>query len=347
MRSTTTSNPAVTVRRATFDNRRENLAPIRNARGVRIVSPYVDDLALLNELEPTVATLIDRHLASVKEWFPHEYVPWSRGRDFEADEEWDPREFEIPDGVRSSLFVNMLTEDNLPHYFRTIKTMFGGKGPWAEWSHRWTAEEGRHLIVIRDYLTVTRAVDPVMLERARIDQVSLGEVPEPDTVMDSILYVSIQELATRIAHRNTGKALPDPVGEKLMKRVAMDENFHHIFYRDLAMEAKEMDPNGFVMALERQLTDFEMPGTGIVDFKAHAAAIARENIYDFAIHFDNIIAPLVLKHYGLEQIEGLDADGEQSRERTMTFINRLQKFSDRSKARAERRAAKLAETGAA
>ncbi len=307
----------------------------------------MDDIALLHELEPTVATLIDRHTASVKEWFPHEYVPWSRGRDFEPDEEWDPREFDIPEGVRSSLFVNMLTEDNLPHYFHTIKTMFGGSGPWAEWSHRWTAEEGRHLIVIRDYLTVTRAVDPIELERARMAQVSLGEVPAPEHVMDSIVYVSIQEMATRIAHRNTGKALPDPVGERLMKRVAMDENFHHIFYRDLAMAAKDMDPSGFMMAMERQLLDFEMPGTGIIGFKAHAAAIAREGIYDFAIHYDNIIAPLVLKHYGIEQMEGLDAEAEQARERIMTFVNRLHKYSERTKARAEKRAAKLAETGAA
>ncbi len=307
----------------------------------------MDDVALINELEPTVAQLIDRHVESVKEWFPHEYVPWSRGRDFEQDEEWDPREFEIPDGVRSSLFVNMLTEDNLPHYFHTIKTMFGGSGPWAEWSHRWTAEEGRHLIVIRDYLTVTRAVDPVALERARMAQVTLGEVPRPDTAMESIIYVSIQELATRIAHRNTGKHLPDPVGEKLMKRVAMDENFHHIFYRDLAMAAREMDPSGFVIALDKQLTDFEMPGTGIVDFKAHAAAIARADIYDFAIHYDNIIAPLVLKHYGLEDIGGLNAEAEQARSNTMAFVDRLRKFSERTKARNERRAAKLAETGIA
>jgi len=307
----------------------------------------VDEISLVTELEPTVATLIDRHVASVKEWFPHEYVPWSRGRDFVTDEEWDPREFEMPDGVRSSLFLNMLTEDNLPHYFHTIKSTFGPNGPWADWSHRWTAEEGRHLIVIRDYLTVTRAVDPVKLERARMAQVSLGEVPNPESAMHAIVYVSIQELATRISHRNTGKQLPDPVGEKLMKRVAMDENFHHIFYRDLAMAAREMDPSGFVMALEQELTNFAMPGVGIVDFKKHAAAVARAGIYDIAIHYDNIIAPLVLNHYGLADVEGLSGEAEESRERLMTFIDRLAKISERTRARAERQTAKAREHGPA
>ena len=37
--------------------------------------------ALLAELEPTAAQLLERHLATTKEWFPHEIVPWSLGRE--------------------------------------------------------------------------------------------------------------------------------------------------------------------------------------------------------------------------------------------------------------------------
>ena len=74
---------------------------------------------------------MERHITSSKEWFPHLYVPWSRGRDFEADEEWDPEEFPLPAAVRDALFVNLLTEDNLPYYFHTIDNMFG-PGVWGE-----------------------------------------------------------------------------------------------------------------------------------------------------------------------------------------------------------------------
>jgi acyl-[acyl-carrier-protein] desaturase len=42
------------------------------------------DTDLLVQLEPVVTDLLDRHLASAKEWFPHEVVPWSLGRDFAA-----------------------------------------------------------------------------------------------------------------------------------------------------------------------------------------------------------------------------------------------------------------------
>ena len=50
----------------------------------------VDDAPLLAELEPTAVKLLERHLSTAKEWFPHELVPWSRGRDFDEGERWDP-----------------------------------------------------------------------------------------------------------------------------------------------------------------------------------------------------------------------------------------------------------------
>jgi acyl-[acyl-carrier-protein] desaturase len=278
---------------------------------------------LLAELEPVAARLLDRHLAQSKEWFPHTLVPYSRGRDFEPDYEWSPEEAGVPAEVRSSLFVNLLTEDNLPYYFRTIESMFGRESAWGEWSRRWTAEEARHSIVLREYLTVTRAIDPVELERARMAQMSCGQVPEPDTPQDGLVYVSLQELATRIAHLNTGKLVGDRVAYDIMKRVASDENRHHLFYRDLTAAALEVDPSGMVIAMERQVREFEMPGTGIVDFDRHARAIARAGIYDFQIHHDQILVPVVLRHWGVEELTGLSDAAERARESLLKRIERI------------------------
>jgi acyl-[acyl-carrier-protein] desaturase len=285
--------------------------------------------ALLTELEPVAAQLLERHLAQAKEWFPHQLVPYTRGRDFEADYEWSPEEAALADEVRSSLYVNLLTEDNLPYYFRTIEAMFGRDSAWGEWSRRWTAEEGRHSIVIRDYLTVTRAVDPVALERARMAQVSCGQVPEPDTPQDGLVYVSLQELATRIAHHNTGKLVDDPVGYEIMKRVAADENRHHLFYRDMASAALEVDPSGMVIAIERQVREFEMPGTGIVDFDTHARAIAKVGIYDFQVHHAQILVPVVLRHWGVEDITGLSDAAERARDSLLKRVERIGKAGRR------------------
>src|SRR5262249_31852707 len=195
----------------------------------------MDDVSLLRELAPVVERLFERHLATTREWFPHHHVPYGRGRDFDAAETWcadaaDLGGATIDDAVRSSLIVNLLTEDNLPYYFRTIERELGDDGVWGAWSKRWTAEEGRHSMATYGYLTVTRAVAPVALERCRMHQVSTGQVPEPPTPIDVLVYVALQELATRIAHRNTGRLLGDAAGYDVMMRVAADENLHHLFY---------------------------------------------------------------------------------------------------------------------
>ncbi|HEX5365785.1 MAG TPA: acyl-ACP desaturase [Acidimicrobiales bacterium] len=283
----------------------------------------------LVELEPVTARLLDHHLAVAKEWFPHQLVPYSRGQDFEPGYEWSPADAHLPDEVRSSLFINLLTEDNLPYYVRTVESMFGRDSAWGEWNRRWTAEEGRHSIVIRDYLTVTRALDPVALERARMAQVTSGQVPHPPTPQEGLVYVALQELATRISHLNTGKVIDDPVGYEVMKRVASDENRHHLFYRDLSTTALELDPSGMVIAMEKQVREFSMPGTGIVDFDAHARAIARAGIYDFKVHHDQILAPVVLRHWRVEELTGLTAEAERARDALVTRIHRIGKAGER------------------
>jgi acyl-[acyl-carrier-protein] desaturase len=305
----------------------------------------VRDADLLNDLAPTAEALLERHLDNAREWFPHELVPWSQGRDFEPGEAWDPEQAPMDEAVRSALFVNLLTEDNLPHYFRTIQTMFGFDHPWAAWARRWTAEEGRHSIVIRDYLTVTRSVDPVALERGRMAQVSLGEVPEPESIADLLVYVTVQELATRISHTNTGRLVGDRRGREVMARVAGDEQLHHVFYRDLTTAALELDPSGMVLALEKQVREFAMPGTGIPDFGAHAKAIANAGIYDFASHSEQILEPVVRRHWGLETIEGLSPEAEEARARLIRHMDKVAKVGRRMAARRAERSEDLAATG--
>ena len=39
--------------------------------------PPWTQIELLTELEPVVGRELDRHLRAAREWFPHQYVPWS------------------------------------------------------------------------------------------------------------------------------------------------------------------------------------------------------------------------------------------------------------------------------
>ena len=289
---------------------------------------------ILRDLAADVERLLERHLTTSKEWFPHEYVPYGRGKDPVPGEAWSEDDADlagatIDDAVRSSLLVNLLTEDNLPYYFRTVESIFGAEGAWGEWVRRWTAEEGRHAMAIYGYLMVTRAIDPVHLERCRMAQVSGGVTPTPPSLQDGFVYLSLQELATRIAHRATGKMIGDPAGYEVMSRVAADENLHQLFYRDLASACLAVDPDGMVQAMERQITSFTMPGTGIPGFAEHAKRIANAGIYDLAVHHEQILAPIVLRTWNLEQIEGLSAEGEQARERLMKYLAKSERVAKR------------------
>jgi acyl-[acyl-carrier-protein] desaturase len=294
---------------------------------------------LLEELAPVARQLVDRHLSNAREWFPHEMVPWSRGRDFEPGEEWNPEQAPMDEALRSALFVNLLTEDNLPHYFWTIDRTFGGAGDdvWGEWTRRWTAEEGRHSIVIRDYLTVTRSIDPVSLERGRMAQVSGGQVPRFSTPAEGLVYVTLQELATRISHSNTSRMMTDEVGKKIMGRVAGDENLHHVFYRDLSGAALDYDPSATVIAIDHVVRTFAMPGLGIPDFESHARAIAAAGIYDFASFHDQILQPVVIDTWHLPKLEGLTPEAEQARERCMAHIERMGRIARRQTEKREGR----------
>ena len=300
----------------------------------------LDAAALLREMEPVVERLLERHLATSKEWFPHEHVPFSRGHDAVPGEEWNEGDADlagatIDDAVRSALLVNLLTEDNLPYYFRTIERIFGPDGAWGTWVRRWTAEEGRHSMAIYSYLMVTRAIDPHHLERCRMAQVSGGQIPEPPNFHECLVYLSLQELATRISHRATGKMLGDSAGYEVMMRVAGDENLHQLFYRDLAAAAIERDPDGMMVAIERQVAGFTMPGIGIPGFAEHAKRIAQAGIYDLAVHHEQILVPVVIRTWDVENVTGLTAEGEQARDRLMSRLSKSERVARRVAQRRE------------
>ena len=291
---------------------------------------------ILAEIEPVAGRLLERHMGVAKEWFPHEMVPYDRAKNFEPGAQWVPTDadfgdagIEIDEPVRDALFLNLLTEDNLPYYFRDIDRLFGSDSSYGEWARNWTAEEGRHSIVMRDYMTVSRAVDPVALERARMIQVRGGQVPDPGDAIEALAYVSMQELATRISHRNTGKLMKDEIGTAIMSRVGNDENLHYLFYRDLTSAALEVDPSTTVIAIERAVRNFEMPGTGIPDYERMAREVARAGIYDLLIHHDQILEPVVLRHWKVTELTGLSPEAEQARDALIKRIERTAKVGKR------------------
>ena len=270
---------------------------------------------LLSQLEAAVGENLDRHLASAEAWMPHEYVPWSEGRNFAGlgGEPWSVGQSKLSPIARTALEVNLLTEDNLPSYHAELGRTFGREGAWGAWVNQWTAEEGRHASCIRDYLLVTRGVDPEQLERARMATLQAGFDAGGKPLLHACAYVSFQELATRVSHRNTGRHSGDPIAEKLLARIAMDENLHMVFYRNLVKAALEIAPSQTMRAITDEVIGFVMPGSVVPGFARKAMQIAQAGLYDLRIHHDEVIMPLV-RYWRIFEIEGLDGEGEQARQ---------------------------------
>lgn len=290
------------------------------------------DRILLHELEPEAGRLYDRHARVAQEWFPHEFIPYRLGRDFDKDP-WTPDQPRLTGVAQTAFEIGLLTEDNLPSYHRLIHGMFGkGDGAWINWVGRWTAEEGRHAIVLRDYLTVTRNIDPVLLERGRMTQLQQGYDHDSPSTLRGLAYVAFQELATRISHRNTGRYSDDPVADRIMVRIAADENLHMVFYRDILGAALKIQPSAAVRAIVDEILAFEMPGAGIPGFVRKAAQIAKAGIYDLRVHRDEVLLP-ILQHWRFFELEGLDAAAEEARRRLVAHLETLELAAQRFEAR--------------
>ena len=184
--------------------------------------------------------------------------------------------------------------------------MFGADGVWGEWARRWTAEEGRHSIVIRDYLTVTRPIDPWRSSGPACTGERRGPSPSRRRAGDGFVYVALQELATRIAHRNTGKLLDDRVGYDVMARVAADENLHYLFYRDLRDGRHRGGP-------VRHDDRHRAPGARVRDAGHRHPRLRRPRrrhrqgraSTTCILHHEQILVPVVLRHWGIGAVEGL------------------------------------------
>jgi acyl-[acyl-carrier-protein] desaturase len=298
---------------------------------------------MLLELEPVVAENLERHLKLAKHWNPHDYVPWSRGRDFAflGGEDWTPEDSQLDPVAKTAMIVNLLTEDNLPSYHREITERFTRDAAWGEWVGRWTAEEGRHGIALRDYLVVTRGVDPVKLEHLRMQHMQAGYDSGEKSMLRTLAYVSFQELATRVSHRNTGRSTGCPVAEQLLARIAVDENLHMVFYRNLMAAAMDREPDATMEAIRDEVVGFEMPGAGMPDYARNAMTIAMAGIYDLRLHYDEVVMP-VLRFWKVFDRNDLGPRGEAAREDLARSLSDLDTKAARFVARREEAAAKKA-----
>ena len=292
---------------------------------------YNEHLELLEAVEPTVERLISEHQERRRHWYFHELIPWERGRSF-RDEPWEESQASINERARTSLVLNLLTEDNLPYYHQTLEKYLPDTSVWRQWNGLWTAEEGQHAIAIRSYLLTTRNCDPTELEDDRMATMQTGWSPNWNHPAELFAYTSAQELATRVSHRNTGKITEDESAFDLMRHIAADENHHFMFYRGVMQAMIEAHPAHALHGILNTLTNFEMPGVAIPGFLRRSIDIARAGVYNLRIHHDAVVMPLI-RQWGIANLERLDAQASELQERIMAMPNEIIRKAERFESR--------------
>ncbi|SLI13537.1 Probable acyl-[acyl-carrier protein] desaturase [Mycobacteroides abscessus subsp. abscessus] len=127
-----------------------------------------------------------------------------------------------------------------------------------------------------------------------------------------------------MSHRNTGKVCDDPIADRMLQRVAADENLHMIFYRNMCGAALDLVPDQAIEAITLILEHFQMPGAGMPNFRRNGVLMAKHGIYDLRQHLEEVVQP-VLKKWNVFDRTDFTARGEQTRERLAAFLDKLSK----------------------
>lgn len=295
--------------------------------GLIIAGKEPDQIAVLGILIPNVEEQLNRHNRTRQKWVPADLLPRDpqTGQIFFNPE--NPEEsIVLSPEAQAAMIVNLLTEDNLPAYHRTIADNFGLDGAWGTWTNQWTAEESNHATVMRDFLILSNAINPAEDEAMRMEQMKQGYDVEKDP-LHTLAYVTFQELATRVSHRQTGIASNNKLADAMLRRIAQDENLHMLFYRNLAGAALDVAPNQMMQAIRDEVISFEMPGANIQGFRVRSLEIANAGIYDLRRHLDEVVMP-VLRKWKIFEREDFTDYGAQARDELAAFLVNLEKAAD-------------------
>ncbi|GGK48001.1 acyl-ACP desaturase [Nocardia camponoti] len=271
------------------------------------------DRELLSELAPVVETNLARHIEVAEGWQPHDLVPWADGRNFEfmGGTDWSPEQSQLSETAALALTVSVLVADNLPSYHRELGKYLR-TGPWWRWVGRWTAEENRHEILIRNYLMVSRSVDPVALERARMSHMVAGFNRPSLHLIDVLVASAFEEAAAAVRHRNTAALGENAYVTAIANKLAADDELQAEFFADLVAAALDLVPDQALRAIADQVAAFKVPFVELPGGGSSDTALAAAGIYDPAREGELVFAPL-LKRWNVFGRTDLGEAGEAAR----------------------------------
>ncbi|SRX93972.1 putative acyl-[acyl-carrier protein] desaturase DesA2 (acyl-[ACP] desaturase) (stearoyl-ACP desaturase) [Mycobacterium tuberculosis H37Rv] [Mycobacterium shimoidei] len=237
--------------------------------------------ALILELEPVVEQLMDHHLNTEELWFAHDYVPFDRGENFAllGGRDWDPSQATLPRVVTDACEILLITKDNLAGRHRELVEHFILEDWWGRWLGRWTAEEHLHAVALRNYLVVTREVDPVANEEVRVEHVMKGYRADHYSQIETLVYMAFFERAHAVFCRNLAAQIEEPVLAGLIGRIAKDEERHEDFFAKLVAHCLDYTREETVAAIAARAAEFDVVGADIDAYQDKVQKMAEAGIF--------------------------------------------------------------------
>jgi len=283
------------------------------------------------KLEPYVTDLYNKHLSRSAQidWSYHEFIPWELGRSFK-EVPWSLDQRTLPDAIYTAVETSLLTEVNLPFYYHHLAVTFKGSlKVLQDFVHTWVAEEDQHSSLLETYLIVTRNADPHELHRLRKSVVEGGFAPDFDTAIETMIYTTIQELATMVFYHNVAKAVNDHDKQlaTLLRRLAKDEALHFAFYRDVVTGYLGIDHN-FVYYIHKAMVNFAMPGTVMPHFKNRMDIIAKEANYGPVSYFHQVFDYL-MDFWAVNKLQPSRPEAERAKQDLLEYHLKLKRIAER------------------
>jgi acyl-[acyl-carrier-protein] desaturase len=223
-----------------------------------------------------------RHLDSEDLWYAHDYVPFEQGENFAflGGKDWDPSQVTLPKHVTDALEILLITKDNLAGYHRELVFHFILEAKWGRWLGRWTAEEHLHAVALRNYLVVTREVDPAANEDVRVQHAMQGYRADTYSQLETLAFMAFFERAHAVFCRNLQTQTEDPVLGGLVGRIARDEERHEEFFANLISHCLAYSRAETVEAIARRAAELDVVGADIVAYRDKVATVADAGIFD-------------------------------------------------------------------
>ncbi len=237
--------------------------------------------ALTLELEPVVETNMDRHLNTEDIWFAHDYVPFDRGENFAflGGRDWDPSQATLPRVFTDACEILLLLKDNLAGHHRELVEHFILEDWWGRWLGRWTAEEHLHAIALREYLVVTREIDPTANEEARVQYVMKGYRADQYSQVETLAYMALTERTHAVFCQNLAAQLEEPILAGLIDRIARDEVRHEEFFSNLIAHCLDYTRDETIAAIAARAADLQVVGADIDAYRDKVQNVADAGIF--------------------------------------------------------------------